>query len=105
MQFLQKENHYLGHEVSDGGIHTDPSKIAAIKELQPPTTVKELRRCLGISFWFVWAIRKWRCYLEDYEFDVITDHLAIKWLNSIENPTGLHARHWSSSNSVAGTRS
>jgi transposase InsO family protein len=196
--FFKKSIIYLGHQVSEGGIHTDPGKIAAIKELQPPTTVRELRRCLGIASWYrrfvpnfatlvqpmstllkkgrkwvwsedqqrafealktsltqapvlacpdfaerftlqtdasdiglgavltqqiqgterviayasrrlsvaesrysttekeclaiVWAIRKLRCYLEGYEFDVVTDHLALKWLNSIENPTGRIAR-------------
>jgi len=32
------------------------------------------------------------CYLERYRFEVITDHLALKWLNSIDNPTGRIAR-------------
>jgi len=40
----------------------------------------------------VWGIRKLRCYLEGYRFDVITYHLALKWLDQIENPTGRIAR-------------
>jgi len=36
----------------------------------------------------VWATQKLRYYLKGYKFVVITDHLALKWLNSINNPTG-----------------
>lgn len=38
--------------ISDSGIHTDPYKIAAIRELQPPTNVCELRRCLEVASWY-----------------------------------------------------
>ncbi|KAH8232704.1 hypothetical protein KR032_000087 [Drosophila birchii] len=196
--FFQRHIAYLGHVISEEGIHTDPDKVAAIRELKPPTCLKELRRCLGIASWYrrfvpnfadivepmtsllkkgkkwdwtprqdqafqelktrlteapvlvcpdfeqkfvlqtdaseygigavltqtidgqervvayasrrlngaegnysvtekeclaiVWAVRKMRCYIEGYRFDVITDHQALKWLNSIDNPTGRIAR-------------
>ncbi|KAH8234530.1 hypothetical protein KR032_008226, partial [Drosophila birchii] len=46
------------------------------------------KECLAI----VWALRKIRCYIEGYRFEVITDHQALKWFNSIDNPTGRIAR-------------
>ncbi|XP_036345727.1 uncharacterized protein LOC118754970, partial [Rhagoletis pomonella] len=50
--FFKRELRYLGHVISDKGIHTDPDKVAAIKELKPPTNVKEVRRYLGIASWY-----------------------------------------------------
>lgn len=196
--FFKKETKYLGHVVSAQGIHTDPDKVAALRELPTPNCLKELRRFLGVVSWYrrfvpdfatlaypltsmlkkgkhwrwtenqqtvfeilklrlteapvlacpdfakpfslqtdasdyglgavltqvlegterviayasrvligaernysatekeclaiVWGIRKMRPYLEGYHFNVITDHLSLKWLNSIDNPTGRLAR-------------
>ncbi|KAH8307786.1 hypothetical protein KR044_001630, partial [Drosophila immigrans] len=50
-KFFQRSLVYLGHRISDEGIHTDPEKIAAVRKLQAPTTCRELRRCLGIASW------------------------------------------------------
>jgi len=34
------------------GIGNDPEKVAAIAELEPPSTVKELRQYLGVASWY-----------------------------------------------------
>ena len=39
-----------------------------------------------------WAIWRMRDNLEGYHFTVLTDHLALKWLYKIDNPSGLLAR-------------
>jgi len=42
------------------------------------------KKCLAIA----WVIRKLNPYLEGYHFEVVTDHMAPKWLNNIECPSG-----------------
>lgn len=42
-----KEGIPLGYLVSARGIEVDKAKIKVIEKLQPPTTIKELRRFLG----------------------------------------------------------
>ena len=44
--------------------------------------------CLAI----VWAIRKYREYLEGYHFTVVTDHSSLKWMYRQKNPVGRVAR-------------
>ena len=39
---------FLGHKISNNGIHPDPAKIEAIKNMPLPTTRKELQRFLGM---------------------------------------------------------
>jgi len=51
-QFLKNELLYLGHRVTSEAIGTDPEKVAAIAELEPPSTVRELRQYLGVASWY-----------------------------------------------------
>lgn len=51
-QFLQEKVKYLGHVVSKEGIHTDPDKVAALKDWPIPRSIKDLRRFLGFSSFY-----------------------------------------------------
>lgn len=48
-QFAKQEIHYLGHVLSAGGVHTDPTKIEAVLQWPTPTNVRELRGFLGLA--------------------------------------------------------
>ncbi|MCG8034916.1 MAG: hypothetical protein JAZ03_22460, partial [Candidatus Thiodiazotropha taylori] len=43
---------YLGHIVSEEGIHTDPGKLEAIKEWPVPKSAKDVRRFLGFAGYY-----------------------------------------------------
>ena len=44
--------------------------------------------CLAV----LWGIRRMRDYVEGYHFKVITDHQSLKWLQTLDSPTGCLGR-------------
>lgn len=50
--FCRPQVKYLGHIISTTGIHTDPDKIAAISQREPPTNVKQLQSFLQTCSWY-----------------------------------------------------
>lgn len=57
---------FLGHEISHGTIRADPSRCDAIKKMQPPKNIPELRSFLGCANYY-------RQYIKD--FALIADPL------------------------------
>ena len=47
-KLFQTSVKYLGHIVSDKGIHTDPEKVSTIRNWPQPANTKELRQFLGL---------------------------------------------------------
>ena len=42
-KFMQKETQYLGFIISEVGIMEDPNKVKAVRQMLPPTCVREVR--------------------------------------------------------------
>lgn len=51
-KFCRKSLKYLGYVISENGLHLDRDKIAPILDYSIPTTVKEVRRLIGMAGWY-----------------------------------------------------
>ena len=51
-EFILNAVTYLGHVISEAGVHTDPEKIEVVKNWKPPTNVTDLRRFLGFAGYY-----------------------------------------------------
>ena len=50
--FAQRSVKFLGHVVSEKGVHTDPGKTEKVSQWPIPTSVKELRSFLGLANYY-----------------------------------------------------
>lgn len=77
----------LGQKDENGKEHVIAYASRVLHGSEVNYTISELE-CLAV----IWAIEKFRCYLEGWKFSVITDHSCLRWLLTIKNPTGRLAR-------------
>lgn len=76
-QVAQARIRYLGHVVGGGTHGPDPEKLAAIKDLAPPTTKKQLRSLLGMCGYY-------RGYVKNYA--AVAAPLTALTKRSVPNP-------------------
>ena len=51
-QFLQPETNYLGFVINEHGVLPDPEKVAAIRSLPAPSSVRAVRSFVGCCSWY-----------------------------------------------------
>jgi hypothetical protein len=50
--FWLKENKFLGHTISEGGIAIDPDKVQEVMNWKLPATVRQIRSFLGLARYY-----------------------------------------------------
>ncbi|GBG71123.1 hypothetical protein CBR_g8423 [Chara braunii] len=121
--FAQHKVDFLGHYVSDQGLHMDDAKITAIADWPSPTSAKQLRSFLGLTSYYsdcpiafysrqllpaeinytaderevlavVYAARHWRHYLHGAPFMVRTNNSVVQAFLTKPKLTPREARWW-----------
>ena len=62
--FAENSCIYLGHKISNKGIEPPPDRVKAIEDYPAPTSVRELRRLVGLLNWFRKYIKNFSTEME-----------------------------------------
>ena len=75
---VRQEVNYLGHVISAQGISPNPDKIAAIRDLKPPTSVREVRMFLGLTGYFRKFVEAYAILAEPL-YGLTKKHARFQW--------------------------
>ena len=82
--FFQEKINYLGHIVSKDGVLPDQDKVKTIRELKPPTCVRDVRSFVGMSNFY-------RKFVPNYSkvasplLDLTHKHATFEWSNKCQS--------------------
>ena len=57
-----EELNFLGYNISSDGFRPEKDKLKIVKDMQPPTSVKEIRQCLGFFNFYKFFIPNFSLY-------------------------------------------
>ena len=81
---------YMGHAVSEQGVHTDPSKIETVRNLPVPRNVKEIRMFfLGFKGYYRRFVKVYASIVRPLN-DILIGHPTNKNVKKERNPNQNH---------------
>ena len=75
---VRQEVNYLGHVISAQGISPNPDKVAAIRSLKPPTSIREVRMFLGLTGYFRKFVEAYATLAEPL-YALTKKHAVFQW--------------------------
>ena len=75
---VREEVNYLGHVISAQGIQPNSDKIAAIRNLKPPSNIREVRMFLGLTGYFRKFVKAYAT-LADPLYALTKKHAHFQW--------------------------
>lgn len=84
--FVQPSVKYLGHVLSDQGLHTDSTTVQAVKDFPVPSNVQQLRSFLGLTNYYRKFINNYATLaqpLTDLLKGTITRSISVLWTEQL----------------------
>ncbi|XP_061754270.1 uncharacterized protein LOC133551511 isoform X2 [Nerophis ophidion] len=69
---------YLGHVVSENGVATDPGKVRKVQEWPTPSSLKDVRRFVGLASYYRRFIKNFACIAEPLHA-LTKKHVQFHW--------------------------